>query len=89
LSSCIDALQLPAGYSEQGGSEEWPDPSDPAYQVPAAVYEEPAQPRQQEEQANQAQREAQPTGALPGQSFLMLLYGNTAEALLAFHKSLP
>lgn len=55
-----------AGDRQQGSREEWPDPSDPAYQVPAAVYEEPAQPKQQAEPQGQAQREGRPTGAHPG-----------------------
>lgn len=49
-----------AGSSDEGSGEAWPDPSDPAYEEPPAVYEDPGQPQQQ--QAGQAEA----TGAHPG-----------------------
>ena len=39
-----EALHVSARHGKQGRGVEWPDPSDPAYQVAAALYEEPAQP---------------------------------------------
>ena len=67
-STCGHNSHLTAGSGKEGGGEAWPDPSDPAYEVPPAVYEEHGQPRQQ--QAGQDE----PTGAHPG-------YAGGAEAM--------
>lgn len=61
---------LLTGGSEQGSSEVWPDPLDPAYQEPPVVYEEPPKRAQQGGQQAQACDMQPPLPLMPGLVFI-------------------
>jgi hypothetical protein len=73
---------LLTGGREQGSSEVWPDPLDPAYQEPPVVYEEPPKRAQQGGQQAQACYMQPPLPLMPGLVFTNRMSHCTCPPLL-------